>query len=79
MLKNSVFFLIQSLNSLSTFLIFLCFMNTFFSQRCESQQISNETLLFPADIYLLKINNGNTRKIIEKCLKLTTKAPEQHQ
>ena len=33
--------------------------------------------LFPAGIYLLKVNNGNTRAICEICSKLTIKAPER--
>ena len=31
----------------------------------------------PANIYLLKVNNRNTRKRYEICLKLTIKAPER--
>ena len=34
---------------------------------------------FPAGIYLLKVNNGNTRTICEICSKLTIKTPEQRQ
>ena len=34
-------------------------------------------LLFPASIYLFKVNNRNTRKRCEICLKLTIKTPEQ--
>ena len=33
----------------------------------------------PANIYLLKVNNRNTRKRYEICLKLTIKAPERRQ
>ena len=32
---------------------------------------------FPTDIYLLKINNRNTRTRCEICLKLTIKTPER--
>ena len=32
---------------------------------------------FPSNIYLLKVNNRNTRKRCEICLKLTIKIPEQ--
>ena len=32
---------------------------------------------YPAKIYLLKINNRNTRKKCEICSKLTIKTPEQ--
>ena len=31
----------------------------------------------PAGIYLLKVNNRNTRKMCEICSKLTIKTPEQ--
>ena len=34
---------------------------------------------FPAGIYLLKINNKNTRTRREICSKLTIKTPERHQ
>ena len=33
----------------------------------------------PANIYLFKVNDKNTRKKCETCSKLTTKTPEQHQ
>ena len=33
----------------------------------------------PAGIYLLKVNNRNTRTRCEICLKLTIKTPEQRQ
>ena len=32
--------------------------------------------VFPAEVYLFKINNGNTRTICEICLKLTFKTPD---
>ena len=32
---------------------------------------------YPVNIYLLKINNRNTRKRCQKCLKLTIKTPER--
>ena len=32
---------------------------------------------YPAGIYLLKVNNGNPRKMCEICSKLTIKTPEQ--
>ena len=35
-------------------------------------------LPFPAGIYLLKVNNRNTRRRCEMCSKLTIKNPEQH-
>ena len=33
--------------------------------------------LAPVDIYLFKVNNGNSRAISEICLKLTVTIPEQ--
>ena len=33
---------------------------------------------YSAGIYLLKVNNRNTRTKCEVCLKLTTKIPERH-
>ena len=35
--------------------------------------------MFPGNIYLFKVNNKNTRKRCEICLKLTIKTPEWHQ
>ena len=32
---------------------------------------------YPTNIYLFKVNNGNTRKKCEICSKLTIKTPEQ--
>ena len=32
----------------------------------------------PANIYLLKVNNSNTRKRCEICSKLTIKTPERY-
>ena len=34
--------------------------------------------LYPAGIYLVKVNNRNTRTRREKCSKLAIKTPEQH-
>ena len=34
---------------------------------------------FPANIYLLKVNNRNTKKRCVMCSKLTSKTPEQRQ
>ena len=33
---------------------------------------------YPANIYLLEVNNRNTRKRCEICSKLTIKTPERH-
>ena len=33
---------------------------------------------FPANVYLLKVNNRSTRKRCEICSKLTIKTPERH-
>ena len=41
----------------------------------ESLFIQN---FYPTDIYLLKVNNRNTRTISEICSKLTIKTPEQY-
>ena len=35
--------------------------------------------IFPANIYLFKVNNKNTRKMCETCSKLTIKTPERCQ
>ena len=35
-------------------------------------------LVNPVNIYLLKVNNGNTIRICEICSKLTIKTPERH-
>ena len=47
----------------------------------ESAVIVNLTKIVcssnPADIYLFKVNNGNTRTKYEICSKLTIKTPEQ--
>ena len=37
------------------------------------------TTVCPTNIYLLKVNNGTTRKKCEKCSQLTIKAPERRQ
>ena len=34
---------------------------------------------YPANIYLFKVNNGNTRKKYKICSKLTIKTPERRQ
>ena len=39
----------------------------------------SETIRYPAGIYLVKINNRNTRTRCEICSKLTIKTPEQRQ
>ena len=35
--------------------------------------------IIPANIYLFKVNNRNTRKNCKICSKLTVKKPEEHQ
>ena len=42
-------------------------------------QMENKTHSYPANIYLLKTNNRNTRKRCEICSKLTIKTPESRQ
>ena len=53
--------------------------NTFNSLRDPIQGILQGSLLkpFPTNIYLLKVNNGNTKKRCEMCSKLKIKAPER--
>ena len=33
-------------------------------------------ILYPGDMYLLKVNNGNNQAMCEICLKLTISTPE---
>ena len=53
--------------------------NTFNSLRYPIQGILQGSLLkpFPTNIYLFKVNNGNTKKRCKMCSKLTIKAPER--
>ena len=53
--------------------------NTFNSLRDPIQGILQGSLLkpFPTNIYLFKVNNGNTKKRCKMCSKLTIKAPER--
>ena len=37
----------------------------------------NFTIIYPVDIYLLKVNNKNTRTRCEMCSKLTIKTPKR--
>ena len=46
-------------------------------QKIRLQNISGWLLVYPANIYLLKVNNRNTRKRCEICSKLTMKTPER--
>ena len=50
-------------------------------QSCYSLKIVTGTYRFffmsPANIFLFKLNNRNTRKSCEICSKLTTKIPER--
>ena len=50
-------------------------------QVCGMSQVPDDEdfLQCSADIYLLKVNNRNTRKRCETCLKLTMKTAEQRQ
>ena len=41
--------------------------------------LKNTEKAYPAGIYLLKVNNRNTRKRCEICPKLTIKTPERRQ
>ena len=42
----------------------------------ETNQVSWAFYEFPANVYLFKVNNRNTRKRCGICSKLTIKAPE---
>ena len=44
------------------------------TQSCKETPMSYSFV--PADIYLFKIDNENTRKMCKICLKLTIKTPE---
>ena len=46
-------------------------------QTCEKPRIITRQKLFPAGIYLLKVNDRNTRTRCEICSKLTIKIPER--
>ena len=62
-----------------------CFLNTFYWVTTRNRIVKShfkinikETREYvPASIYLIKINNRNTRKRCEVCLKLTMKIPER--
>ena len=43
----------------------------------QKSQVSMVTTIIPAGIYLLKVNNRNTRTRCEICLELTMKTPER--
>ena len=45
--------------------------------QCLSLQNPHNLAAFPAGIYLLKVNNRNTRTRCEICSKLTIKTPER--
>ena len=54
---------------------------TQFTNKCVFAQTFSGRLimevLFPAGIYLFKVNNGNTRTTCETCSKLTIKIPKR--
>ena len=50
-----------------------------FADNNQLQKNLREIMESSVSIYLLKVNNGNTRKNCEICLKLTIETPEQHQ
>ena len=45
----------------------------------KPKRSSSFRLFYPANIYLFKVNNRNTRKRCETCSKLTIKTPERRQ
>ena len=49
----------------------------FFGMVLTTHKITH--MLYPANIYLFKVNNRNTRKRCEICSKLTIKTPEKRQ
>ena len=46
---------------------------------CHYWQVSVILKYLPADIYLLKVNNKNTKRKCQMCLQLTTKTTEGRQ
>ena len=73
------------LNKLSFCLFYYC-MNFWYSLRWMRQQFSFSFVFlmeklsdYTAGIYLLKVNNRNTKKRREICSKLTIKTPERRQ
>ena len=50
------------------------FWKIYFVHTCKLMEISEN---ISANIYLFKVNNGNTRKKYEICSKLTVKTPER--
>ena len=45
--------------------------------KANKKRTSENFINIPANIYLFKVNNRNTRKSCEICLKLTIKTPER--
>ena len=43
----------------------------------ETSKSETARIISSADIYMFKVNNGNTRKMCEICSKLTIKTPER--
>ena len=50
-----------------------------FVRNCDHFCLNQNLALDPANIYLFKVNNKNTRKRCEICSKLTIKTPERRQ
>ena len=46
---------------------------------CAAKNDLAKLITLPANIYLLKVDNRNTRARCEICSKLTVKTPERHQ
>ena len=41
-------------------------------------KVINKNIRYPANVYLLKVNDRNKRKRCETCSNLTIKTPERH-
>ena len=62
------------------FWIYVLFSYNFFNFSGKTIAISKNIgqWLYPADIYLFKVNNGNTKTVREICSKLIIKTPVRH-
>ena len=68
--KLIINYLLSSPKLLPLFLLFSCLLFIFFHKK---------DIVYPAGIYLLKVNNRNTRTRCEICSKLTINTPERRQ
>ena len=49
------------------------------SKNAENTSVHDRKVNYPADIYMIKVNNRNTRTRWDICSKLTTKTPNRRQ